>query len=94
MNYEEYKERIKALEAEFESKKVDVTKQFVRLNNPHKINEVVTDHMGSVLIEKIGYTNGFMTPPYAIYTGLVLKKDGTPTKKKERRFVHQINLLK
>ena len=90
MNHEEYLQKIKELEREFENRKVELMKEFVRANNPYKIGDKVTDHIGSIIIEKIGFSLG--SKPCAIYTGLELKKDGTPTKRQTRRRVWQSNI--
>lgn len=63
---------------------------FCKENNPYKIGDVFTDHIGSVKIDKIGY---FISErdPCCIYYGLELKKDGTPRKDLSRRGAYQSN---
>lgn len=93
MQYEEYKQQVNNLEKEFEQKKIELIKYYVNSNNPYKIGDNVTDHMGTIQIEKITY--GFSTIskiPCAIYRGIELKKDGSP-KKQNRRDVWQTNLI-
>ena len=92
MNQEEYLEKVKKLELEIEDKKIELMKEFVKANNPYKIGDKVTDHIGSIIIEKIGilYGDSF---PCAVYFGLELKKDGTPTKKGLRRQILQKNAI-
>ena len=90
MNYEEYLQKIKELKIEFKNREVKLMKEFVIANNPYKIGDKVTDHIGSIIIEKIGFSWGYK--PCAIYTGLELKKDGTPTKRQTRREVWQSNI--
>jgi len=92
MNHEEYLQKVKELESEFENKKVELMKEFVRVNNPYKIGDKVTDHIGSIIIEKMGFAWGYGNKPCATYTGIELKKDGTPTKKESRRQVWQSNV--
>jgi hypothetical protein len=92
MNYEEYLQKCNELELEFENKN-RTNKKFVMENNPYKIGDKVTDSLGSIIIEKIGFTRGLLNTPCAIYTGLELKKDGTPTKKESRRHVWQSNVV-
>lgn len=93
MNYEEYLQKGKELELEFKDKKLELMKEFVRANNPYKIGDTVTDSIGSIIIEKMGYSWGFNSNPCATYSGLELKKDGTPTKKKTTRQVWQSNIV-
>ena len=93
MNHEEYLQKVKELESEFENRKVELMKDFVGANNPYKIGDKVTDHIGSIIIEKMGFAWGYSGgKPCATYTGLELKKDGNPTKKESRRKVWQSNV--
>jgi hypothetical protein len=95
MNYEEYLQKVTELESEFKNKKLELMKDFVRANNPYKIGDKITDHIGSIIIEKIGFAWGWgysVGKPCATYTGLELKKDGTPTKKESRRQVWQSDI--
>ena len=94
MEIEIYKNKLKELELGFERQKLILMREFVDSNNPFHIGDKITDHIGSIIIEKIGYSYGYSNEhPYAIYTGLVLKKDGTPTKKLKKRTVYQLNIL-
>lgn len=93
MSPEIYKEKVKELEKEYESKKLQLMKQFVDANNPYKIGDVVIDHVGAIVVEKITYSLGFNSFPCAIYFGIELKKDGTPTKELSKRNVWQSNVL-
>ena len=91
MNHEEYLQKIKELEREFENRKLELMKEFVLANNPYKIGDKVTDRIGSIIIENIGFA-WYGSKPCAIYTGLELKKDGNPTKRQIRRRVWQSNI--
>lgn len=94
MNIEEYNTKLKEIQAEYENKKRDLIIFCCKINNPHNIGDVITDHIGSIKIEKIGFSAGFYGAlPCCSYTGLVLKKDGLPTKKGEKRTVHQSNII-
>ena len=53
MEYQEYKDKLKGLELEFEQKKSKLIKEYVDANNPYKIGDKVTDHANSIIIEKI-----------------------------------------
>ena len=93
MDYEEYSKKILELQLEFENKKFELMKEFVRSNNPHKIGDKVTDSLGSIVIEQIGFAHGYVDKPCAKYFGIELKKDGTPKKKTSRRQVWQLNVI-
>jgi len=93
MTQEEYKNKIAELTEKFELDKQTVRREYAFSNNPHKVGDVVTDHIGSIWIEKIQFTTDFISNlPCCIYTGVELKKNGTPTKKVNRRTVHQTNI--
>lgn len=93
MDFNQYKKRLEELETKFKIDKKNLLMEFVNHNNPHKIGDIVTDHIGSVQIKKIKYSYGsFGQSPCAVYEGLELKKDLTPAKKLTTRYVFQSNL--
>lgn len=95
MNYEEYLEKTKQLQYDLDQKKTELMKEFVRANNPYKKGDVITDHVGTILVETMGFAWGYLgSQPCATYTGLELKKDGTPNKKGNKRTVWQSNIIK
>jgi len=94
MDFEKYKEEVKILEKKFESDKIKLMKIFVNSNNTYKVGESVTDHIGTILIESMGYSWGsFGSPPNATYTGVELNKDGKPNKRLTKRTIWQDNVL-
>lgn len=94
MNRKEYLQKLEELEIELKNKKVELMRDFVIENNPYKIGDKVTDHIGSIIIEKIGFSWGYNNNPCATYFGTELKKDGTPTKRLTKRTVWQSNIVK
>jgi hypothetical protein len=92
MNFEEYKQRVFELKDEFEQKEIELMKEFVNSNNPYKAGDRVTDHIGTIVIEKIDAAFVYSGPPCAVYTGTELTKDGIPNKKGKKRQVWQCNL--
>ena len=94
MNKEEYNIELKKLEADFKIQKDKLAHRCAEENNSYKVGDTVTDHIGSILVEKIGTTYGFHYNdiPYSTYFGIELKKNGEPTKKGNKRLVHQINI--
>lgn len=93
MNHEEYIEKIKALESDFEANRLKLLKEYVTSNNPYKVGDIVTDHIGSISISSMGYSWGYSHKPCAKYLGLELNKNGTPKKNASMRTVHQSNLI-
>ena len=93
MDVNTYFQKVKDLESEHYKRKEDLMKEFVRANDPYKIGDKVTDHIGTIIIESKKYDWGFSSYPSAVYFGVELKKDGTPTKKMSKRNVWQSNVL-
>lgn len=98
MTPEEYINKRKELDEQLEKDKYKVAVEFAISNNPYPIGTVITDHIGSLKIEKIKVTNprvfGDGTFPQCVYFGIELKKDGTPMKKQTNRGVWAENIQK
>ena len=92
MTQEAYNDAIEALNLMVRIEKNELMIQYANSNNPHEKGDIVTDHIGSIIIEKINYYIGFHDFPSSIYWGTELKKDKTPKKNGSKRNVHQINL--
>ncbi|HWY36545.1 MAG TPA: hypothetical protein VNX68_18020 [Nitrosopumilaceae archaeon] len=92
MTPEEYKNRLKAIDEERDVKKRQLVKECALSNNTVKIDDIVTDHIGSVKVESIKFDYNHGGIPCCIYYGIELKKDLTPTKKGEKRGVWQNNI--
>ena len=91
MTQQEYEEKTLVLKKEHETQMHNLAREFALSNNPVKLQDIVTDHIGSIKVDKIGLSIHNQKPS-CFYSGMVLKKDLTPTKKFERRNVYQINL--
>lgn len=89
MSEQELNQSILELTKSFEANKRLLIRQYCDSNNPYKIGDVFTDHIGSVLIESVGYW--YSTPAFCLYFGIDLKKDGTPKKSGGKRTAHQCN---
>lgn len=91
---EQYKERLKELEAEFNAKKQQLIIDVAESNNTYSVGDTITDHMGSIKISKVKYSlSYFENIPRCIYLGVELKKDGTPKKAATERWVYQENII-
>lgn len=93
MTKEEYLEKKKLLRMEFNQKVRNLAIEYVKSNNPYNLGDVITDHIGSIRMEKIQTAYDYTGFPDAVYTGLVLKKDLTPTKRMEKRQVWGGNII-
>jgi len=93
MNKEEYEELKRDIDRQAEKDKTALLIQFVDLNNPYKIGDVVTDHIGSVRYDELKYTTTGSGTPTAVYVGIELKKNGTPKKRVVVRAVYGCNII-
>lgn len=91
MENEELKDRLKRAENDYERAKIVIYKDYAYANNPYKIGDIVTDHVGSLEIMAIKVSISFGESE-CIYEGVNLKKDGKP-EKKQGRPVHQSNVI-
>lgn len=89
----EYDNAVNEAEAIFLKRKKELAKQYAIANNKVEIGEIISDHIGSILVDKILFSE---TKPYpsCVYLGVVLNKNGTKSKRGERRNVYQSNLIK
>jgi hypothetical protein len=94
MTYEQLKDRIKAINKEVELKVDNEIRAYCDANNPYKAGDVFTDHIGSIKVKEIGYALLTGNKPYCIYSGIELKKDGTPKSGDKKRVAYQINDIK
>jgi hypothetical protein len=94
MDKQEFDKKVKSLRTKFESDKKELALAYAKENNPYKIGDTITDHAGSLIIERIDYSLTFGNGEYpcCVYSGTELKKDGTPKKNQEGRGVYQSNL--
>jgi hypothetical protein len=90
----EYEKRLDELQADFDRKKSALIREIALKNNPYKVGDVVTDHMGSIRIESIGVSM-LSGRPSCFYNGVILTKQGEPSKlKHNKRAADQSNLIK
>ena len=96
MELQDLEDKLKVLENEFEHRKTLIMKEYCDANNPYKIGDKFTDHIGTIIIEKIYYKfiMGPLSNPGCIYFGPELKKDGTPKKRGDKRRAWQSNDIK
>jgi hypothetical protein len=93
MDYITYQTKFKEIEKVCNDSKIELAKQYATENNPYQIDDVITDHIGSIKISIMKTHVGF-SEPEMMYFGKELKKDGTPKKSGESRYVYQSNIIK
>lgn len=89
---ETYLQELKSLQAKHDAEISELQKSVALENNPYKVGDIVTDHIGSLEIKEIRVYRSYGELPTCIYYGVELKKDGTKKAKQENRPVYQINL--
>lgn len=92
MEKEQLLATLKKLEETYENDRKKILKEYALSKNPFKQGDIITDHIGSVKFERIGF---YMRKDIAecTYTGAELKKDGTPKKNGSVRTVYQSNII-
>ena len=93
MNLEDYKKQKLDIEIQADHDKTALLIKFVDLNNPYKIGDIITDHIGKIRYDEINYTTvGSGSIPTPIYIGIEVRKDGTPKKRVVVRHVYGSNV--
>jgi hypothetical protein len=91
MDFEEFRTKVKAIDIEYDNKKLLLAKEYADSNNTVKIGDIVKDHIGSVRVEEIKYNLRSIRPD-CVYFGQELKKNGEPKKRVSKRMVYQMNM--
>jgi hypothetical protein len=90
MTFAALKLKLNSLEEQYERKKHNLQREYCDANNPYKIGDNFTDHIGTIKIERIAYYfSSYGYEPSCIYFGIELKKDGTPKASEKRRKAFQ-----
>ena len=84
MNKQELKHKLNELQQEYGLKQKEVMKQFCDANNPYIVGDKFTDHIGTIIIEKIRYSYTLTGTPSCIYFGTDLKNN-------DKRYAWQSN---
>jgi hypothetical protein len=93
MTQYEYQLKLNQINKDYELKLKSLAKECALSNNPYKIGDVVTDHMGSIKIEQIQFTLGGVNLPQCAYTGIELTKKGEPNKRGTKRRIYQSSII-
>jgi len=92
MDKETLKKEIARLGKECGQKIREILIEYCDANNPFKVGDTFTDHIGTIKIEKIGYyLDAHIGTGSCEYFGPVLNKDGKPKKDNRKRTAWQIN---
>lgn len=92
MTPEQLKEKLRMLEVRYDNDRKDIYKEYAYDNNPYKVNDMITDHVGTIKIEKIQvYISGGTSQ--CVYTGTQYNKDGKVSKKQDHATIYQENII-
>lgn len=91
MTLDEYKAKLKSLEDNYIADRKVAAKRFALANNPYKIDDIVTDSIGSIKIRSIGVYLDFDAPS-CYYKGIELNKNGKESVKQSGRALYQQNI--
>lgn len=89
MDEKQYMAEFKQLTNDFEINKKALIKKCAFANSPYKVGDIIQDFSGAIKIEKIQAGLNIYSKPTCVYTGQMLKKDLTPTKKADQRTIWQ-----
>lgn len=94
MKIEEYKAKLSIIESDYKMSKKQLAIECSRDNNIVNIGDIVTDHIGCLLVENIAYGShtGFDSMPTCVYYGKRLTKKGIPILRGDNSPAHQVNL--
>ncbi len=94
MTPEQYKNELLVLRNEARNKEADLRKKYANANNPYKVGDKVTDHIGSIVIETMTVYSAISSElPCMVYYGTELKANGERKKNNPTRHVYQSNIL-
>lgn len=96
MTEQEYKNKLNKIEADYGAALNALYIEYAISNAVYKRGDIIKDGDRVILVDKITTYKGFNFPE-AVYHGLKLKKDLTPTKKMERDSLyssHGLELVK
>lgn len=92
MTIEEYKKRLKDMEAAFRAAEDALSAEYAMSNNPYNKGDIIEDHFHIIEVQKIRWQYSYGSPPCCIYSGIELKKDLTPKIRQINTVMYQSNV--
>lgn len=93
MTKQEFENKPKELNQEFEAKRQLVYRQYAQDNNPVKVGDIIQDHIGKGIVTRIAVYCGWHDLPECKYMVEILNKDNSKTKRAEKeRWIYQSNI--
>ena len=95
MTKEEYDNKMAEIEKNAKASREEVIREYALSNNEIKKGDAISDHNGSIIVERIRIVLGFMSNyPECVYRGPCIRKDGKPFKNGKHADIHQSNIGK
>ena len=91
MEYDDYKLKYDEIDNEADMKKNELDKEYAYSHNTIKVGDFITDHIGTIKVEKISYAK-FNPTPECVYIGPIYTKSGHRSKCGGIRYVFQRNI--
>jgi len=94
MDFEEYKNKKSVIEHDYNKRLRALAMDYASSNSSVIVGDIVTDHIGSVLVDNIKFSMSSANKnPTCVYYGVELTKKMQPRKSGSVRGVWQTNLL-
>jgi len=93
MTPENYKAELKKIKEDSDKLIMELNVRFIKNVCKFKKGDIVTDHIGSICVEKISYQTKLGSHPEFIVYGVELKKDLNPRKDGSKRAIYQSNII-
>jgi len=92
MTHNEYKKKLKELAETYRKERERLAFKYAMSNNTVEKGDIITDHIGSIIVDKVKVGGHSWQEVECVYEGFELTKQGRPFKNKRRRVVWQKNL--
>lgn len=94
MKEQEYKEKLQQLAKNYEREQKILASKYAHKNNPYKIGDIITDHIGSGRILRCLVHIGMRSAlPCMVYECENLTKIGGVNKREPKRSIYQSNII-
>lgn len=93
MTLQQYRDKVFTLEKELEAKLFALRREYAFSTTPYTVGDIVTDHIGSIIVERMSTVVGRNGVPQVLFNGPEFTKNGVIRKDGRKRTIWQENLL-
>lgn len=94
MSIEAMEDQLALISKQYEIDRKDIIRKYCIEISKASVGDIVTDHIGSVIVEKIGFYFQCWDKPLPTYFGFEITKAGKRRKNQSKRTVYGSNVLK